>query len=212
MQKQLQAFMKSHFHSFPTLLKTPLISRLMTYTTVHPPQAWPTPRPVGENGMGEPWGFGAGLEALPSWLPTPLGLNFPSLMTTPHFPYDAWGCTHSLKDSLALYKAFIETKMDSGRWGHSMTLSFSSASACVPHYTCLPPPMSDATVILPSQFTFWKVSETEATLLPQRLEAQAPPDIPKSRAHFSEWQSDPVIHWLKTLPIMQNKTHSTPGP
>lgn len=49
---------------------------------------------------------------------------------------------HSLKESLALHRAFIETKMDSGRWGHSMTLSFSSVSACVPHYTCLPPPVS----------------------------------------------------------------------
>lgn len=137
MQKQLQAFMKSHFHSFPALLKTPLISRLMMDTTVHRPQDWPTPRPVGKNGMGELWAFGAGLEVLPSWLPTPLGLSFPS-----HPRHDAWGCTHSLKESLALHRAFIETKMDSGRWGHSMTLSFSSVSACVPHYTCLPPPVS----------------------------------------------------------------------
>lgn len=139
MQKQLQAFMKSHFCSFPAPLKAPLISRSMMATAVHPPQDWPTPRPgpVGENGMGESWGL------VPDWRHCLPGSQ-PIWASVFHPRHDAWGCTRSLKESLALYRACIETKMDPGRWGHSIT-----ASACVPHYTCLPPPTSDATIIFP---------------------------------------------------------------
>lgn len=56
-----------------------------------------------------------------------------------------------------------------------MTPSFLSASAYVPHDTCLLPSILDATIIFPSQFTFQKASETEADLLPQKLGTQAPP-------------------------------------
>lgn len=97
-----------------------------------------------------------------------------------------------------------ETWLSAG-WSHGVTLSLCPPVLVSPTTpTCLPPRQTRRSRS-PSG------SPSEATLLAQKPDPRPPGSWPpKSRAHLSECQSDSVIHWLKTILIMQSKTHSPP--